>query len=82
VWVECGTYYFINLTLFAFKNVDLFSAVDDKRQKAGACHTTGRRAGKINGTWMSGFSVPGDKRHMHFAPQVSLKTERRETQVI
>ena len=23
--------------------------------------------GKINGAWMSGFTVPGDKRHMHFA---------------
>ena len=25
------------------------------------------RGWKINGAWMSGFTVPGDKRHMHFA---------------
>lgn len=26
------------------------------------------RGWKINGAWMSGFTVPSDKRHLHFAP--------------
>ena len=30
-------------------------------------HGGGVGGGKINGAWMSGFTVPGDKRHMHFA---------------
>ena len=30
-------------------------------------HHSGVAGGKINGAWMSGFTVPGDKRHMHFA---------------